>query len=362
MPAPAVYIIAALSAVVAVVAFKEFVYEPHVAPKIEAWAEAFLENRRRRRHRLTAAPVPQYTTQDGRDENRARRSGSDGERGEMPVELEQLVTQEVNEWRGSPNGSGLRHRRTAGMMDESNTFIPYSTLSPTHVLFDSSAPSSPVSPLERPSLPSSPRSIGEHSVSASPSTSVHSLSGRHQTPQVAFRVTSPRLPTPISNYSDPSSRALTPNITDIGSSVSSGSSKASTPGASDINIPASMYNTAMMDTSELGHGATVLANPTSRSHSPFSDVYSVETHSSGSTSPDVRSPNIGSDFDLPSDDDYDVLSPRSGMFSPGSAQEVLSPHFGMLDAGGGHEDVSDARSQQGSEASWASVGRRTPEF
>lgn len=97
--------------------------------------------------------------------------------------------------------------------------------------------------------------------------------------------------------------------------------------------------------------------PVSRIQSPFSDIHSVDARStpehinsrSPVVSPRVQSPSIGSDLTMDSDDEFDILSPRSGMFSPPS--QVHNTLFFRDDA-----------SQHGSDVSWASVGRRSPEF
>ncbi|KAH9931779.1 hypothetical protein B0H21DRAFT_699781 [Amylocystis lapponica] len=350
MPGPAVYAVAVVSTVAALVAFHEFVYEPHIAPRIEAWAVSFVEGRRRRRRqRQGPIPVPAHPTHENGDENRARRSSDHPSRSNdlgASVELEELVATEVNEWRGHAGRSSLRHRRTASAMDddESNSFIPYTSLSPTHVLFDSSAPTSPLSPSGDRSGLSSPVAPGIRAARGPSVVSRASPRPQHSARLDSPAAPSPRLPTPISNVS-PSLRALTPTLTDVGSHRSFPSSRASSP---DVHMPESMYNTAFM--SDSGHTADDMLSVTaasSRSVSPFSDGYSAIARSPTIRSPMVLSPHSDSDLELSSDGDDDVLSLRSGMFSPGSgAREV---HF-------------DVRSHDGSEAGWASVGRRSPDL
>ncbi|KAF7357512.1 hypothetical protein MSAN_01347500 [Mycena sanguinolenta] len=147
MPAPAVaamYVLAAVGTVAAGLAFKEFVYEPHIAPRVERWAEEFLAKRQARRMQRSAVAVPSTTggggasDMDGRDVD-----------GKSTYELESLVADEVRQWRSQVDvtrgegTSGLRHRKhgggapsTASTLDESNILIPYDTLAPTHILFD----------------------------------------------------------------------------------------------------------------------------------------------------------------------------------------------------------------------------------
>lgn len=89
--------------------------------------------------------------------------------------------------------------------------------------------------------------------------------------------------------------------------------------------------------------------------SPFSDIHAVTAHSptlsarSGAMSPYSQLSETMSEFDLPSDSEDDVVSMRSGMFSPNVAihQEELA--FEVL-------------STRGSDDSWGSVGRRTPDL
>ncbi|KAJ7198423.1 hypothetical protein B0H12DRAFT_599529 [Mycena haematopus] len=140
MPAPAVaavYVLAALGTVAAGLAFKEFVYEPHIAPRVERWAEEFLAKRQARRMQRNAIAVPSMSAHDidaGDVDDKST------------YELESLVADEVRQWRSQVDvnrgeGSGLRHRKnggasTASTLDESNIIIPYNTLTPTHILFD----------------------------------------------------------------------------------------------------------------------------------------------------------------------------------------------------------------------------------
>lgn len=101
----------------------QFVYEPHVAPKIEAWAEAFVESRRRQRNqRHGPIPAQSYPVHEDGDENAARRSRSsqDDPTGGS-FELDPIET--INERRDGARHSGLRHRRAAGMMDEVHFLI-----------------------------------------------------------------------------------------------------------------------------------------------------------------------------------------------------------------------------------------------
>ncbi|KAF9463722.1 hypothetical protein BDZ94DRAFT_1163526 [Collybia nuda] len=124
MPAPAVYILAVVGTIAVGIAFKEFVYEPHLAPKIEQWAEEFLARRQARRRQRAgpiAVPVSNAGVNDEEFLRRSKRSDSDDDNDEgqmrQSIELENLVTREVREWRSEVDRSqprGLRHRTNAG--------------------------------------------------------------------------------------------------------------------------------------------------------------------------------------------------------------------------------------------------------
>ncbi|RPD67403.1 hypothetical protein L227DRAFT_538536 [Lentinus tigrinus ALCF2SS1-6] len=349
MPAPAVYAVFGVIVVVAAgIAFHELVYEPHIAPKVEAWAENFVERRRQRRRQREGPVLTQPVDEHG-DENGSRRSTSfDDNRGDAgaSIELEQLANRERDAWRHSHNASGLRHRRPAGGLDESNTFIPHPVMEPTHVIFDGSEPPSPGHSI-RTSVPSS--------MDNSPAHPAIVLQPVPRSPSPSSRVASPRLPTPMSLYSGPSSPSITL------SERSSLSSRRPTPDLSASQASPSAFHTPLGGSVLFEDGRVVNDPPTdstSRIQSPFSDIHSVGARSSSPEhvsaarspfgSPRVQSPSIASDLTLDSDDEFDVLSPRSGMFSPASRASR-------------DDDPFDVVSQHGSEASWASVdGRHSP--
>ncbi|KAJ3506031.1 hypothetical protein NLJ89_g7100 [Agrocybe chaxingu] len=207
MPAPAVYVLAVLGTVGAVIAFKEFVYDPHIVPALERWKAEYDARREARRRREAPVEVPMSETarsgaNDGgsfsndQDDNRnsASASGPSTWRSEFmrsgllrrrgagvqpaahvtgrDVELESLVAPEVSEWRNataSGAAQDIGQGSSANLLDQSshsiNESIPYPALSPSHaphhVLFDSSinsplsmTPSSHASGL--PSMPASP--------------------------------------------------------------------------------------------------------------------------------------------------------------------------------------------------------------
>ncbi|KAJ7154333.1 hypothetical protein C8R43DRAFT_1000870 [Mycena crocata] len=176
MPAPvAVYVLAAVGTIAASLAFKEFVYEPHIAPRVERWAEEFLEKRRMKkaqRAQRNAVAVPSTTGDAAGDADI-----------KSTYELESLVANEVRQWRTQVDvsrgeGSGLRHRKNVGSsttgsaLDESNIIIPYSPLMPTHVLFDPTdgltVASSPTSTISSRVHTPSPHSTLSHSTFRTP--------------------------------------------------------------------------------------------------------------------------------------------------------------------------------------------------
>lgn len=98
-------------------------YEPHLAPKIEKWAEEFVAKRQARRRQLAPAagpvgvPGPLHGDEDQATRRKHRTSGSDHDGPEMSqsIELENLIAKEVREWRSEVDRSqtssrGLRQR------------------------------------------------------------------------------------------------------------------------------------------------------------------------------------------------------------------------------------------------------------
>lgn len=153
MPAPvAVYVVAAIASFAAVYAFHEFVYEPHIAPAIERWAEDFLENRRARRR------VPVASTRGPGDGDLGPRGADPKERTaareQDSIELEGLNLGPVDEWRNEVHrtapGTGARRRvrvipdtdegSMSTTIDNSFTSLTYTPLAPTHVISNVSSP------------------------------------------------------------------------------------------------------------------------------------------------------------------------------------------------------------------------------
>ncbi|KAI6166485.1 hypothetical protein EDD17DRAFT_64024 [Pisolithus thermaeus] len=194
-PHVAALVVVAVASVAATAAFYQFVYEPHIAPAIEAWAEDFIARRRatrnaravpistsqrpQRSHSSSSSSSPSSSTRgaDGspRDDPSAtctrrathRTTGTRGRTGRNldnveSYELEALVANDVEEWRNdvrrSQHESGLRRRRGLGLggrmhsasdhdldhmsttLDESFTELTHTPITPTHVISNVSSP------------------------------------------------------------------------------------------------------------------------------------------------------------------------------------------------------------------------------
>lgn len=150
MPAPvAVCVVAAIAGVAAVIAFHEFVFEPHIAPAIERWAEDFLANRRARRR----GPVPLPSTQ-GSVHGDPVSSGADLRQRTPTGEEDSIELRGFNldEWRNQVHrtapGTSMRRRiipdtdegSMSSTIDESFTSLTHTPLAPTHVISNVSSP------------------------------------------------------------------------------------------------------------------------------------------------------------------------------------------------------------------------------
>ncbi|ETW83760.1 hypothetical protein HETIRDRAFT_472059 [Heterobasidion irregulare TC 32-1] len=390
MPGPAIYVVVAVSTVVAAVAFKQFVYDPHLRPKLEAWKENMAEQRRARaqRRRQSAAPVPNSAHQSGPDssgddgdallvygeQSSSRRRPSLGsEYSSSPIELEQLVSREVDQWRSNvdmsrdQSGLRLRHRRvsdtgtttsTVNFMDDHihdpisvQPIEPISSQRTPDIIFEQ-----PQSPLLHPQLPPSPPStvrsiqalaipLNERSLS-SPfelgSVSASPMSTATTTWQTANAFTTPSVT--IRSISDshrtPSSRASSPDSDLLASSLFTGMSDYHTPPAGSPSLSSP-------------RGAV---SPTLSSPRISVDVLSARTspspYSSRAASPPVGAHSPGVLLSPPyAHSDFGVLSEDDGVFAlPSHASSDLDTD----------EDASDLASVPGSEASsWADIEPHT---
>ncbi|KAH8092469.1 hypothetical protein BXZ70DRAFT_455082 [Cristinia sonorae] len=381
MPGPMIYVAVAIGTVAAVVAFKEFVYDPHIAPKVEAWQET--RRRERRRSGPVAVPAQQQNENEGR---RLANSAKTKKKGSVPTQGDDNMSVEMEHMGNVKRSSGpssIRQRKARSAIEEPNTSIPFSPMAPSQVLFDSSDTESTRSFKSARSPSLTTRSVKSptpsRSAIASPSPRQATLK-RSETPSVPpahpTPPLSPRLPTPVSNRSVASSRATSPTNSQMYHSASSASSF--TPVAigplNEDRVYTARSRTASSIDAMSDAGRSVPSAPGSRVTSPFSDYHAVQpsqyqpmqspnmrsvssasaTVHSNTSSPLILSPNIGSDFSLPSDTDegleHMMLSPslRSGMFSP------------SVDLA---RDIHDDPFEVGSETeSWDSFGRRTPEL
>ncbi|RDB20079.1 hypothetical protein Hypma_013087 [Hypsizygus marmoreus] len=349
MPAPAVYFIAVIGTIAAGVAFKEFVYDPHIAPILEQWAEEFVAMRQanRRRKAAVAMPVPLRNDEDHLPSLRRSKqprskhsdSGDEGGDARQSIELENLVAKEVREWRTEVNRSqirGLRHRSNAGLsrsthaLDESTDRISIVPMSPTHVIFDPSLPSTPSSTLPSTAASPSTRVSKLHDSISQPAT-------RSQPPPVVIG----RLPTP-----DPSTHA-----SPLGA-IHAPLSPASIPSLSQA-YPLEL---------DLEQGLELLSAPSSRPDSPFSalshPLSAQDTAQSNSnyysfSSPNANSPNFASPLARPpsrSISDLDFLSDleEHGPLSPRSFASDVSTFDEPHTDDGARSEISGS--------SWASGG------
>ncbi|KAH9482160.1 hypothetical protein JR316_0004255 [Psilocybe cubensis] len=315
MPAPVVYVLAIVGTVGAVLAFKEFVYEPHISPAIDRWKLEYQAARRRREAANASEGDLLMSQTDGRRPDAGRNFDEDGDsdddkplaelgkgssrflkgglllRRQVPesqgdVELEDLVAREVSEWRNDDAGRVLRQRKNASennAMDESIHAIPYAPLSPsrTHVVFDPSAPSTPASGngsagSRHQSLPHSPAVASGIEISrdvGSPKPATRSSSPQVPSPKVTSRPSSPLAPQP-----PPPVSPLQQSITQ---SMLLGAGNLPTPTASTSIISYSThplqhsYTVPSLSQSypqdlDYEHGLELLSPPSSRSESPFS--------------------------------------------------------------------------------------------
>ncbi|KAL0950315.1 hypothetical protein HGRIS_010290 [Hohenbuehelia grisea] len=343
MPGPGVYVIGVVGTIAAGMAFKEYVYEPYIAPKLEQWAEEFVAKRKAKRlqkqglvavsaHSEVPSPQPSGSdvgkTPDFLGFNKRRDSIESDlfagpSLGNRSIELEHLVSKELREWR-TEGTSGLRHRKNTGsasestyvsmrrtysQMDESNPSIPYAPISLTHVLYDSSStPSTPTSTVGfTGQISPAPRSQTPHKVSRSMPRSSQSLSTASESsrsvtlsstpaemrslataPWVAQQLELARS-NPLADYTDFSSRSSTPfsHVSCVSNSLSLPNSLSPEP-TNLHEVPAPRQQGSLMTLHR--QDAPVVASPVggSRPLSPAS-VPSASAHSTLTFPPVVQS-------------------------------------------------------------------------
>ncbi|KAL0070283.1 hypothetical protein AAF712_002775 [Marasmius tenuissimus] len=263
---PAVYIVVAVVGTVAAgFAFKHFVYDPHIAPKVDVWTHELRvrrEARRRRRH----GPMPvSVDLNNAHDDRRSDTSGKS-------YELEDMVSKEVLDWRnGVDRAATLRQRK--GHNVDSQSIASGSSTSwslpqnaspvsiPTHILADSSSEATSTVPT-RISTPLSPQvSTLRSSTSRSTLRSLPPSTEIRNEQLVAMEV-SPPTPAP-STFSLTGSDERSRNV-----------ASPSTPSpAATFSSPNLVPSLSLLHPVDLDHEHDVelLSAPSSRPDSPFSN-------------------------------------------------------------------------------------------
>ncbi|KAI0033325.1 hypothetical protein K488DRAFT_85007 [Vararia minispora EC-137] len=204
MPGPVVYVAVGICAVVAVVAFKEFVYDPHIGPELRRWREEMRERRRYRQQRRLHEPFSaRRHDDDDSSTSPSSRSSSDASSNPDPgssIELNDLLEREAEAWRArgaqAGTGTGLRHRNVPA----SNQSAPQNILDDHEPLGQSTlavlqpTPSAPQDTNVLFEYPASP-TLSPVS-SPSPSTSSLTLSSNFTVPSLPPTPQPPQLSTP----------------------------------------------------------------------------------------------------------------------------------------------------------------------
>ncbi|KAF7318587.1 hypothetical protein HMN09_00369200 [Mycena chlorophos] len=374
-PPVVVVVVSTIAAVGVAVAFHQFVYEPHIAPRVERWAENFLEKRRAKRRSREGVPV---ATASGSGSGAGHGHGQDGsglgfgaegmsETGRSTYELENLVKNEVAQWRSQVSvsqglGEGtatLRQRHAAGRvstpLDESNTMIPYDPLTPTaagptHVLFDDSMSVSAISPT------SSMSSRVGTPLSSSRSTLSHQ----------SFRAPPPMPQAQAPPTPDPSVRALSP-LQRAPSAAGSAANPFSSPADRDLRAP-SVSSSAFA--SPMLVPSLSLSHPVDLAADAERDLELLSAPSS-STSSRPSSPSAFSDSAFSHSDEQVfhsfTMSPSMTMGGGSGSAGLGSPFVQARSEISAHEHDHDdelerwsnAGSEILSESSWASAGARS---
>ncbi|KAI0254662.1 hypothetical protein BJV78DRAFT_866940 [Lactifluus subvellereus] len=119
MPGPVIYVAVAISAVAAVIVFKEFVYDPHFRPRFSSWRES--RQRRKAKPHARTGPSSSSDSDDGKPSGPRR--ASQGHRSQFMrsaestpnIELQHLIASEVETLGSSAetegDNTGIRLRR-----------------------------------------------------------------------------------------------------------------------------------------------------------------------------------------------------------------------------------------------------------
>ncbi|TFK74520.1 hypothetical protein BDN72DRAFT_893192 [Pluteus cervinus] len=355
MPA-AVYIVVAVVGVFAVgYAFKEFVYEPHLAPKVEQWREEIAAARReatRRRQGQHMVPVPQRGYSDDQAPLIPR---SPSPRNDLNtrdgIPLEPLVSSEVDEWRSEIHANQSlrrRHQPNDTAIIDSSLDAAFSRLAaplqPTRVVFDASSESSPTT--------ATATAVPSRAVSPPPQISPL----QHQTSQSTLQ--SPRsLPAAGAGPASPRHSL----------------------GSPPPNVLASVQSLSQSHPLELEQERDVefISPPSSRSASPFSTFSSPRPQSSSTANREARNSGMGylsaSSFGSPvihttnsarAPSDVDLLSDFDGNLSDALSNATSHTSASLIEAPAQHSDDDedeDEDEESDSDESWeeASAGVRS---
>ncbi|KAH9077211.1 hypothetical protein EDB83DRAFT_1687303 [Lactarius deliciosus] len=118
MPGPVLYVAVAISAVAAVIVFKEFVYDPHFRPRISAWRDS--RQRRRARPHLRSVSSTSSDSEDGSQPPPQR--GSLGKGSELKQPVEYSATSQIELHKTSIR---FRHKRISRDRREENVHTPW---------------------------------------------------------------------------------------------------------------------------------------------------------------------------------------------------------------------------------------------
>ncbi|KAH9062732.1 hypothetical protein EDB87DRAFT_257230 [Lactarius vividus] len=146
MPGPVLYVAVAISAVAAVIVFKELVYDPHFRPKISAWRDS--RQRRRARPHLRSVSSTSSDNEDGSQPPPQRGILGKGNELKQPVEysatsqieLRELIASEVESLRSSgeevdKTSIRFRHKRNSRDRRVENTHLgPTVNFSASHII------------------------------------------------------------------------------------------------------------------------------------------------------------------------------------------------------------------------------------
>ncbi|KAH8999144.1 hypothetical protein EDB92DRAFT_934931 [Lactarius akahatsu] len=129
MPGPVLYVAVAISAVAAVIVFKEFVYDPHFRPKISAWRDS--RQRRRARPHLRSVSSTSSDSEDGSRPPPQRGTLGKGNELKQPVEYSATSQIELLD----KTSIRFRHKRISRDRRAENTHLgPTVNFSASHLI------------------------------------------------------------------------------------------------------------------------------------------------------------------------------------------------------------------------------------